>query len=53
VYIDDFLPVLSKLLMHVAENYWFNGFFGLWTFRNYAACFWAKCEEPCICQTEK
>jgi len=29
--------------MHVAENYWFNGFFGLWTFRNYAACFWAKC----------
>jgi len=21
--------------------------------RNYATCFWAKCEEPHICQTEK
>ena len=20
---------------------------------NYATCFWAKCEEPRICQTEK
>jgi len=34
VYIDVFLSVLSKSLMHVAENYWFNWFFGLWTFRH-------------------
>jgi len=31
-------------------------FFGLWTFHrkfDVGTCFWAKCEEPRICQTEK
>ena len=35
----------------IAENYWYNWFFGLWTFRH--RCVWVKCEEPLICQTEK
>ena len=32
MYIEVCLSYLSKYLMHVAKNYWFNWFFGLWTF---------------------
>jgi len=32
VYIAVFLS--CSFQMHVAENYWFNWFFGLWTFRH-------------------
>ena len=34
MYIDVFLSVLSKKLMHVAENYWFNWLIDIWTFRH-------------------